>query len=246
MKLSELKQIHPTFLFLFENKQELLIKQFGPKLIQSAKRERTPITDAGAIIQQLQQADPTNGKMLTFLCKVYANENIKMEDLPIVKNALTIWTKVKNRLPSQDINRYQRIQELYRDIEQFNDQAPEEISKKSQKDLALEQECKWIIDTNDFKVVVPLTQKAATYYGSGTSWCTTPATGSAFETYKNAGDIYIIFAGDKKYQLHMEEDQFKDKSDDDLSESDIKHLSKFPQYKQFLEMMIQKYYKQWL
>jgi hypothetical protein len=67
-----------------------------------------------------------------------------------------------------------------------------------------------------------------------------------FNHYHDQGDLIIIIAkiGEKirKWQLHYESNQFMDERDQEISQADIKLLSKIPEYTEFLNTLIKKHY----
>jgi hypothetical protein len=69
-----------------------------------------------------------------------------------------------------------------------------------------------------------------------------------FDTYhgEGKGKIYIIFTtinGEpRRFQLHMEKDQFMHEGNNAVNKEDIAELSKIPQYTEFLNFLIKKYY----
>jgi hypothetical protein len=112
-----------------------------------------------------------------------------------------------------------------------------------------------LIDGANFKVYIPLTEKSSQLYGRGTDWCTAYTDKpNKFNEYHAQGSIYVIliptneangpkvYNGFRKYQLHMENNEFKDALNHDVSREDVAYLSKIPEYKKFLEYLIQKYY----
>ena len=94
-------------------------------------------------------------------------------------------------------------------------------------------------------VVVPETQEAAKLYGKGTKWCTAGESNNMFDYYNKSGPLYILLANiggtDRKFQLHFQQEQFMNERDQPLTAKDIKDLSSIPAYKDFLNMMIEKY-----
>jgi hypothetical protein len=69
-----------------------------------------------------------------------------------------------------------------------------------------------------------------------------------FDTYhgEGKGKIYIIFTKLKgmkrRFQLHMEKDQFMQEDNTAIPKEDIAELSKIPEYTEFLNFLIKKYY----
>jgi hypothetical protein len=66
------------------------------------------------------------------------------------------------------------------------------------------------MNTPAFKVYNILTEAAAKLYGKNTKWCTAAEKNNMFEHYKGQGNLYIIITQDgRKFQLHMEQPQFR-------------------------------------
>lgn len=227
---------------------EYLAKTLGPKLTAAAEKDHLMKSgDPVDIAAALAEVDPTpNKKALPFLGKLYVAKAFKMEDKARIKDAIALFFRVANRLENKDLMSYKDLGALYDAIEPF-EKAEDDISARQQKKLT-KSEAEKIIDTPDFKVIVPKTEEAAKFYGANTKWCTVAKDGHKcfFNHYNKQGPLYIIIARDggkdRKFQLHYESDQFKDERDFDLKSTDIAFLSKFPQYKEFLEHLIDKHY----
>ena len=87
---------------------------------------------------------------------------------------------------------------------------------------------------------------AAQKLAQGTDWCTKGQ--AQFESYTRDGrKLYVLLAGSRKWQLHMETDQFMDEKDNDIknNQADIRLLSNIPQYTRFLDTLIKQYYGKW-
>lgn len=100
------------------------------------------------------------------------------------------------------------------------DGSPEENSGKQAAGDFKKEGAKKLIDTPDFKVIIPTTNKR--------------------------GDVYIIYANingkQRKFQLHYESNQFKNEYGYKISKRDIASLSRIPQYTDFLNRLIEKHY----
>lgn len=248
MKIKQLleSQIHNWWLLIENAKIDFLEKQFGAKLQQlthdSAAQGQTP----QQIIEKLTEADPTpNNKFLQFIVKMYVAGLFRLEDTNRLKGTLTLFNKVAPKLPvdQRNILNYTSLSQLYKVLKPFEDNPTDIQSNKQTKAQIKQQGANVIIDSPNFKVISPTTEAAACFYGKGTKWCTTGDNDNQFEHYNSQGSIYIIMTGDRKFQLHMETDQFMDEEDVDISETDdIELLSQIPEYKKFLEWLIDKYY----
>ena len=77
-----------------------------------------------------------------------------------------------------------------------------------------------VMDTPNFKVIIPKTEESACLYGTGTKWCTTAEKDNKFDSYNKQGDLYIILTKidgkDRKFQFHYESDSFMDERNQEL------------------------------
>ncbi len=243
MRLFDFKYISNSFYLLFESKQSWIVDKLGIQLIQASSRlEPHPIMDADQIVLELSKADPTSGKYLVFLANMYANQQFKLKDVDRIKSALLIFDKVKSKLTNGDIMTYHNISDVFSAVEPFRSSSVKTLSNKEQKRYLKTEGADFIINTPDFKVIQPLTKEAACLYGAGTKWCTSASQDNKFAAYNANGAIYIIIAGKRKYQMHYFSDRFTNELDKDVTSTDIALLSKYPQYKQFLNILIHKYY----
>lgn len=244
---------------------EYITKAMNNKLQQITHDTKAKNMSAEQIVQSLANGDPTpNSQYLQFLTNMYTRKQFRLEDLSRIRYDLALYNKVKPKLPSEqrNITMFKTLRDLYKAIAPYENQNPEDIiSGKQQKQTVKEQGVNKIIDTPNFKVYQPTTKQAACFYGKGTRWCTAALNDNKFEQYRTQGPIYIIMAGKRKFQFHLETDQFMDEQDQaitwegdeddddeidinntsDVSE-DIKYLSSFPEYTKFLNMLIQKHY----
>lgn len=130
------------------------------------------------------------------------------------------------------------------------DKLPADVAEPPQSQRAREREIKSdavkVIDTPNFKVIIPKTEEASCLYGSGTRWCTAARDNNVFDQYNKQGNLYIIMANlggrQRKFQLHVEGDQFMDERDQSVNKRDIAALSNMPEYTKFLNQLIEKHY----
>lgn len=115
----------------------------------------------------------------------------------------------------------------------------------------------------DFHAFQVLNKYSAMLYGGNpmeklgfrlSQWCTgkrgfdkdTLKELTMWPTYEHKGAIYIIFTklnGEKRrFQLLMEDNQFNDETNSAIKKEDIAELSKIPEYTEFLNWLIKKYY----
>jgi len=102
-----------------------------------------------------------------------------------------------------------------------------------------------IFDTPNFKVMIPKNEATSIEYGSGTTWCVSAKESeNKFDEYNHSGHLYIINAGNQKFCIQLQRNEFQDEKNVNIinKPGDIEYLSKFPQYTKFLNMLIKKYY----
>ena len=251
MKLLDLKEEKMSLSFkaiLTETtKEEYIANAMGAKLKAAAdandraSAHHTPLE----IVNKLKAADPTkNQAYLQYLANMYAAKKFKLEDASRIKTDLALFDKIKGKLqPAQrDINAYKDLGKLYDVLKPYEAQ-PEKAQTGGEKEREVKSKgVKVIINQGDFKVFELLNEEAAKFYGKGTKWCTAGDNDNQFNYYNKQGKIYMIMAGDRKFQYHYESDQFMDEKDESLSKSDIDYLSKFPGYKDFLNQQIHIHY----
>lgn len=230
-----------------EARIEYIAKTMGQKLVAAAAKDHSmKAKDPHGISAALAEFDPTvNKKALNFIAKIYVVGAIRDEDKNKIKASLNLFFQVSNKLENKDLMSYKTLDDLYDALEPFEKNEKDSLSAKQQKKL-VKSDAEKLIDTADFKVIIPKSEAAATYYGANTKWCTAADKENMFAEYHSEGPIYIIIAGSgasaKKFQFHYESAQFMNARDVELNARDIKYLSKFPQYREFLDMLITKHY----
>lgn len=214
MKLSEI------FEFLFEGtREDFVIKQMGSKLIAKyAKNEHREET-AENIVNWLSQVDPSTDKsFLSWIARMYANDQFQWHDLVAIKETLQEFMRVKNKLLNKDLNSYKSVGDLRRALEPFEGQ--EIISKKQATKQGLlnysidSSEAKYFFETGQaelfyrgstLNVVIPKTEKASCFFGMNTTWCTARKDeNNKFDHYNKAGPLYTILCENGlRFQFHF-------------------------------------------
>ena len=202
--------------------------------------------DVKKVLTALGKADPSkNGATINWIVRMYIAGLFKLEDVNRLKKDIEVFLKFKNKMENKDLNSYADLKTLYAAIAPFVEKPDQAASGKEAK-KEIKKGVKYIINTPDFKALIPETKEAACFYGAGTKWCTAADEDNMFDHYNNQGHLVIIIAGEgkeqRKFQLHYETDSFMDETDSQLSKKDITYLSGFPQYKDFLEHLIKKHY----
>jgi hypothetical protein len=207
--------------------------------------ERIPVPDDGTYVDLTGRTDILQSVELVKRADDIDRGPFMMEDIKSkVLESLKTFFKFKSKIEIKDLGRYPSIQDLWEVTDAFAGET--ETLSKSQTEKIIKKDTKKLIDTPDFKVYVPETKESACYYGKGTKWCTAADNDNMFDHYNNKGKLYVIMAGTgeniKKFQLHFESEQFMNDKDAEITNAQIKYLSGFPKYKEFLEMLIEEHY----
>ena len=90
-----------------------------------------------------------------------------------------------------------------------------------------------VYESDELKVIIPLTSEASCKYGAQTKWCTaTPRGGNInFEEYIQNGPLYILIPKkpeykSEKYQIHLADEEIKNELDEYVDYSFL--LKRFP------------------
>lgn len=220
--------------FLVEYKRDITAQNYAQALINrivkdpsmaSAYRglEDSTLEQQRAIVDGIlknffEVIDPTQNKQyVQWLVRMYANGQIKrLEDVtatvaPVLDKFHRL--KVRNLLPAhiRDINQFKTITQFYNAVGNLSEPAVE-LKDKGQAEE--------IFRNEEMRIIKPIDQAAACYYGQGTRWCTA-ATNSRnmFNNYNQDGPLYIVVPTQakhpgEKYQLHFQSEQYMDEKDD--------------------------------
>jgi putative chitinase len=190
-----------------------------------------------AMLGFIEEKDPTTNKEYTpWLARMYANGNLKLEDINRFDNLSSYHNaKRRNKLPptTKDINSFK----TYKQFEDFIEDNPELFNKEGDIDQK-EAIAKKVYEDSDVTVIIPENEAAACKYGRNTRWCTSATKGqNQFDVYNRDGPLYIIIPKKpshegEKYQLHFPSEQYMDENDDEIS-LPVLLEQRFPKLKEF-------------
>ena len=173
--------------------------------------------------KQLIFVDPTSnpnkdkmGKYGKWILSLYKQGNVKVGDVPELKDSLTYFDKFKGKLERKDINQYHSVPELYNAIKPFMDNPNQATSKSDELRKTKQEGAEKVYEDDEWLVVVPKTEQAACLYGKGTKWCTAATDGdNMFSFYNERGPLYVNInkKTGRKYQFHFQTNQFMDEQD---------------------------------
>ncbi len=255
MKLQEMLSIK----VLSESaKVEYIASSIGPKVLKAAQDDisasnmldpHDPSTSVINVLNKIATADPTKAAdSLVWLSRMYANKQFRLEDISRIRDDLTKFFKMRKAIPNKDLNSYKSLGQLYDAVEQAEAQNAPTQSKRAATQEIKSEGAKYLINTPKFKALQIITHDAACRYGANTKWCTASREDpSPFNSYSEQGPLFVILATADdgrvhKFQFHVESSQFMDERDQPLSAENINFLSSFPEYEQFLNILIKKSY----
>ncbi len=228
--------------------------------------------DTTRLPPKFRQADPTpNGKYLEWLVLSYLGGGIqRYEDLtsqvrPALEDYLYLrstgkirrdpnpykdYTNIMNLCGTQGCRMRRRgkmfgLPGLYTVFEPYKEELEARREKEVEQEVS-EKDYRVVIDNEEIKVIVPLTEKGACKYGAGTKWCTAARNDNMFEHYNEQGELYIVIPKrpehiGEKYQIHVElkqvineVEQVMDESDKEYSISEL--TDRFPSLFQIEEI----------
>lgn len=156
------------------------------------------------------------------LLNIYRKGNLKNEDLPKATEYLGYVYKYNLSVDIKYINNLSDIYDLVSKYIVKDTFSVENVIKSLPSN-----EYKILLDSKNWYIISPESQKAACYFGYGTQWCTTwgpmsldpklKERTSHYNRYKD--DLYIIINKNNennKYQFHFDSKQFKNPSDGNI------------------------------
>lgn len=179
---------------------------------------------------KLEQADPTENKQyLSWLINVYLSGNLLEEDIYKANEALTSFTKNKEKIPveQRNINYFSDLTTLFEVVAKYA--SNEEMSASEKEKIIKLEGAEQVYDSPNWKIIIPKTKDAACLYGKSTKWCTASQDSNRFDYYSKNGPLFILINKQitndrdvfKKYQFHFESEQFMDTLDRRINITDF-------------------------
>jgi hypothetical protein len=164
------------------------------------------------------------GSYFPFLINMYRNGNLKFEDLPKATEYLELIYKHQMKIGQMKINSIPDLYELVKDkIVKTNTSLATLIEALDPKEYEVKH------NGDSWFVIVPKSEKASSYLGVNTEWCTAWGNYSLnpdhkdrtcrFNSYSPQGPLYIIVNKENendKYQLHFPSNQLKNPADNEV------------------------------
>ena len=200
-----------------------------------------------SILQYIENKDPTvHNSYVEWLTRLYINDKIRLEDINTDLLRIYDAAKKQKRVPREysDIGKIKSAADFVSILEQLDlekillqigdnalylrmnnyfrfkeiDRSDDQVDKGNYKIL---------LDNSVVRIIAPLDERAAIYFGQDTRWCTArDDEDNAFSEYNKDGQLYILIPKQpkhmgEKYQLHFETNQYMDENDDPVKLSFI-------------------------
>ncbi len=219
--------------------------QFLPTEIKSHLKDKDQTVQN--ILQYIENKDPTvHNSYVEWLTRLYINDKIRLEDINTDLLRIYDAAKKQKRVPREysDIGKIKSAAEFVSILEKLDlekillqigdnslylrmnnyfrfkeiDRSDDQVDKGNYKIL---------LDNSVVRIVIPLDERAAIYFGQDTRWCTArDDEDNRFNYYNKDGQLYILIPKQpkhmgEKYQLHFETNQYMDENDDPVKLSFI-------------------------
>ena len=219
--------------------------QFLPTEIKSHLKDKDQTVQN--ILQYIENKDPTvHNSYVEWLTRLYINDKIRLEDINTDLLRVYDAAKKQKRVPREysDIGKIKSAAEFVSILEKLDlekillqigdnslylrmnnyfrfkeiDRSDDQVDKGNYKIL---------LDNSVVRIVIPLDERAAIYFGQDTRWCTArDDEDNRFNYYNKDGQLYILIPKQpkhmgEKYQLHFETNQYMDENDDPVKLSFI-------------------------
>lgn len=184
------------------------VKYDNEKFIGRWKAEGFPFKDkigedGGGLTDWLEQYDPTQkNKYVNWMIIKYLKGGIrKLEDIPSrVASLLDTYERLsrKKKLKPEhaDINRIADVNALHDAVKSYEEAVGNDdlsTKKEIEKKFYESGEAELLLDTGEYKVVIPKTERASCFFGENTQWCTAANNNNMFKSYTRHGrDLIVI------------------------------------------------------
>lgn len=211
---------------------QYLIEHYGKHLQETlAKRDKLKLAE-DEVVLKFSEFDPSVNKSATqWLIKTYLAKGFRFEDLSKAKTNLELFGFNRAKLPveKRDLNHYKTLASLWKTIAPLLHSEDAVLSSREQKKANKEKayrETFILKEDEDVKIVVPLTEFSACWWGRVTQWCTASDNDNMFSHYNQQAPL-VIFSfkkacnklSNRKFQLFVSGNdfQFMDEQDEELS-----------------------------
>ena len=219
--------------------------QLLPTEIKSRLKDKDQTVQS--VLQYIENKDPTvHNSYVEWLTRLYINDKIRLEDINTDLLRVYDAAKKQKRVPREysDIGKIKSAADFVSILEkldlekillQIGDNALylrmnnyfrfKEIDRSD--DQVDKGNYKILLDNSVVRIIAPLDERAAIYFGQDARWCTArDDEDNRFNYYNSKGKLYILIPKQpkymgEKYQLHFETNQYMDENDDPVKLSFI-------------------------
>ena len=169
--------------FIIEYSRAITLQKLGTSLEKSAQREQLSTNEA---IAALEEMDPTpNKQYVPWLAKQYIVGQFRTEDASRIKEVLSNFIKIKNRLPvdQRDLGRmdFYKLDDLIDSV--MNVDLTKTNDTPAAATFPVVSDSKVLYNGPYGQLSTPETKEASCKLGSGTKWCTAATDDNMFSLY---------------------------------------------------------------
>mgnify|MGYP000849056617 FL=1 len=185
--------------------------------------------------------DPTK-RHAQWLLNMLLKNNMQVEDLPEARDLLSKFISAKGALPpdQKDINRYRSLGALAAVVDSGTEYlSNREIDRRLERAMLAQADV--LLDTSEYRIVVPKTEEASCFFGVNTRWCTAARSSvNYFNHYNRQGPLYIVLhkPTNRRWQFHFPSKQFMDETDTQINLEAFK--AEHPKIARFFEELDEK------
>jgi hypothetical protein len=220
----------------------------GPLTVITPVLGGRPLHDVDAlkVVQMLAHADPTpNHEYLPWIARLYANKNLRAEDMYPLMVRLSYFHANKARFEKKDIESYRTRAEFNMAVATAAGESRTskvKSGKKFAKDIKAMGAVK-LVSTPNLEIIELKTYAAMSRYCAGSEWCFSTNKGArTFNEYKKDGPLLLLINKQtkEKFALHASSGQFMDVNDEEISAVDLHSFEVMPEYREFMKSAIKK------
>ena len=211
---------------------EKIKELFADKLKEHIKQQEDIDISEMKIFNIIQDADFTNNKKnVRWIIETLLNDGFLWEDILPGKDSkvyetIVLFEKNKTKLPveQRSLMNYKTLGDLWTAVKDFEHVFTSKEEKEIIKEIA-QQDTKYLYEDENIKIISPLTQFSAQWWGKGTRWCTSAEKNNMFERYANEAPLLILLMSNgDKLQLWKNGDkiQFMNEADKTVEKDYIK------------------------
>lgn len=210
--------------------REIIKSRLGEKLLaRIAEDNREKELSVGDLLDRMEAVDPTpNSIFVDWIIREYLSGRFRfIEDLPKATSPLERFNELKPKLSTEqrDIQKYKFLDlvELIKSNSETDATSNRQAERQMEAKFFETGAAELLRNDQEWKIVVPHSERASCYFGRNTQWCTAGDKENLFDKYYQDGYLYIILhkPTNRRWQLQFESKQFMDENDIKIKDQNL-------------------------